>query len=555
MDIESQRGDLVGLLRQEDAESGGQLPPAVEAVSPNPGANGTDDAGLTCLFGDRFTNIDLASALSLAGVQNPKLLLARQRVVESVAERQLAAAQLLPSLRAGVSFDAHSGPLQQSFGNILRVSRSSVYVGAGSYAIAAGTVNIPGVYWDGNVSQVIYNYLASRQVVARDTSESRAVENEVLLEVGTGYTSLLRTVGQRAIAYQNRQDATEVVRLTEAFANAGAGSVADADRARSELGTFTSRLRESEGEVLIASAELAELLNLDPSTRLVPAEDRYVPLPFVPDPIPLPELIAIALLQRPELQSRQASIQRTMLDLRSARLLPFSPNVIIGFSAGTEGGGSNIVDKPADSSKFASDAAKEGGLGRFGNYASRVDFDAVGYWMLTNLGVGNRAMVRKAQSHLRTSELEWLLELDRVRLSVAAAYARTHASFAQIRTAEDAVRDANAAFNEEKKRIANFQGLPIELLDALALISQTRQEYLQAIITYNQAQLELYVSLGQPPVAVLARPAAQDWTAPPWVVPRERTPRVPRVETPPVPPGETPPVPTVQAPPRSPQRR
>ena len=41
--------------------------------------------------------IDLDTALRLAGVQNPELNVARQRVLEAVAVRQLAAARFLPS--------------------------------------------------------------------------------------------------------------------------------------------------------------------------------------------------------------------------------------------------------------------------------------------------------------------------------------------------------------------------------------------------------------------------------------------------------------------------
>src|SRR5690349_3646860 len=39
--------------------------------------------------------IDLNTALRLAGVQNPQLMIARQRVVEAAALRQLAAVQIL----------------------------------------------------------------------------------------------------------------------------------------------------------------------------------------------------------------------------------------------------------------------------------------------------------------------------------------------------------------------------------------------------------------------------------------------------------------------------
>src|SRR5581483_6349342 len=70
--------------------------------------------------------LDLASALRLAGIENLEIVQARQRVVEAVAARQLAAAQLLPNTNLGLNFDAHNGPLQQASGNILSVTRSAL---------------------------------------------------------------------------------------------------------------------------------------------------------------------------------------------------------------------------------------------------------------------------------------------------------------------------------------------------------------------------------------------------------------------------------------------
>src|SRR5258708_30705863 len=58
--------------------------------------------------------IDLNSALQLAGVQNPQLMIARQRVVEAAALRQLAAVQIPPSIHYGVNYYTHTGPLQPS---------------------------------------------------------------------------------------------------------------------------------------------------------------------------------------------------------------------------------------------------------------------------------------------------------------------------------------------------------------------------------------------------------------------------------------------------------
>ena len=92
-------------------------------------------------------------------MQNPDLNIARTRILEAAAFRQLAAAYFLPSINPGMNYDSHAGNLQQSDGNILSVNRSAVYVGAGANAVAAGTVNIPGVFLAENIGQGIFAYL------------------------------------------------------------------------------------------------------------------------------------------------------------------------------------------------------------------------------------------------------------------------------------------------------------------------------------------------------------------------------------------------------------
>ena len=48
-------------------------------------------------------------------------------------------------------------------------------------------------------------------------------------------------------------------------------------------------------------------------------------MPIVPNPMPLPELIAVGLLRRPELAERRAAIRAAMLALDGTKVLPFLP--------------------------------------------------------------------------------------------------------------------------------------------------------------------------------------------------------------------------------------
>jgi outer membrane protein TolC len=194
----------------------------------------------------------------LAGVGNPEILLARERVTEAVALRQLAAAQFLPSINIGTNYDAHTGPLQQSNGNILKVNRSSLYAGLGSNAVAAGSVNIPGIIWNANLSDVLFTALISRQVVRQRQFDAAAVNNDVLVRVASGYLDLLQAEGRRALAVRSRDEAQELARVTADYARVGQGRQADADRAATELEQRNAALLEAEAAILTASARLCQ---------------------------------------------------------------------------------------------------------------------------------------------------------------------------------------------------------------------------------------------------------------------------------------------------------
>ena len=76
--------------------------PSVRPLETVPAPQGEPQAGAAASILTAETKpIDLDCALRLAGVRNPELMLARERVSEAIALRQLAAAQILPNLNAG----------------------------------------------------------------------------------------------------------------------------------------------------------------------------------------------------------------------------------------------------------------------------------------------------------------------------------------------------------------------------------------------------------------------------------------------------------------------
>jgi outer membrane protein TolC len=502
----------VGLVGAVVVANAAQPPAPTRPPAKTDAAPTAPDPPPNTILGPGQLPIDLGTALKLAGAENPELLLARQRVVEATAARQLAAAQALPNLNVGANYDAHRGVLQQDNGNILRVDRDSLYVGLGANAVGGGTVTVPGLNYNLNVGEAWFRLLAVRQRAAAAAAAADGVRNDVLLRVVLGYLDLLRAEGRRAVAATNRAEGAELARLTDAYARAGQGRKADADRAAVELRRRDADLTQAEADALSASARLCQLLNLDPSTRLKPVDGWVVPAPLVPDPVPLPELLAIALLQRPELAARRAEVRQALYDLSAAKVLPFSPNVILGFSAGGFGGGSDLVSMPPG-------APAPGGQlvtgPRFGNFDGRTDFDAVVFWTFRNLGVGNVALARAADSRARQAKLREAETLNLVRAQVAEAHARAAARVPQMDAAEKAVRASAEAYREDLTRIRGGQGLPLEVVDSMRLLARSRLDYLDAVVDYNRAQVQLWVALGRPPANALARPVPADLVPPP----------------------------------------
>ena len=204
-----------------------------------------------------------------------------------------------------------------------------------------------------------------------------------------------------------------IAKITRRLREAGQGREADANRAATQLARREAYIQAAEGEVLTASAMLCRILNLDPVDS--PSSDRRIrgassagprsdtggrtdrPGPPPPTGIGCPH----------------AAIQAALMNLDGAKILPFSPTTLVGFSAGGFAGGSNLV-RPI-----------------FGGMSGREDLDAIMYWTIQNLGAGNIALIRLADAQLKVTHSgrsKFSIKCERRRRSLC----RTHARYNQM---------------------------------------------------------------------------------------------------------------------------
>lgn len=125
--------------------------------------------------------------------------------------------------------------------------------------------------------------------------------------------------------------------------------------------------------------------------------------------------------------------------------------------------------------------------GDLDNFGDRVDIDAVAFWEIRNLGLGERAARNRARARMQQAELEQIRRMDEVASEIVQAHAQVRARQRQIALAEQAVQSA-----------VDGQGLPIEVLQPIHALDQTRREYLRTVVAYNESQFRLQRSLGWP---------------------------------------------------------
>jgi outer membrane protein TolC len=425
--------------------------------------------------------IDLSAALRLADGQNPVIGEARVLILGALAERQAARALLLPYLNVGTNYHDHTGPLQRSNGQILKLTEQSLYVGGGSGAFAAGTVDVPAVNIFSPLTDAVFAPLAAQQRVIGARYNASDTSNKVLLDVASLYIDL---IGAEAILEARRVTAAESDRIAAsvaAFAATGQGRRSDSERAEADRRLFQADIQKAEERVAVASARLAERLNLDPSAQLRPIAGPLEPIELINPETPPDELIRSAVSRRPDLAAREALVNQAEFRVWQEKARPFLPTIWLGFSGGAFGGGSNLTATP------------------LGSFAGRTDFDVQAYWTVLNLGAGNASRIKRRKAEAGQAMADRSRIINQVRAEVASARAESLALRAQVTNARFGLRTAEEGYRLDQERLPETLSLPIEALDSLRLLSDARVALIQAITRANRTQFALFVSLGAPP--------------------------------------------------------
>src|SRR5262249_36398097 len=177
------------------------------------------------------------------------------------------------------------------------------------------------------------------------------------------------------------------------------------------------------------SARLAQLLLLEPTVDLRPADPTVVPIALVPADTSLDQLVALGLMNRPELAESQALVQAALVRWQQARVDPFVPRLEVGYTAGVFGGG-----------------LRE----EMSNFSGRGDGLAQAIWELHNLGAGDLARVRVRRAMANEANLHVVEVQARVAAEVTAAAKLARAPLTTLDGAREAWRPAGETWRRRE---------------------------------------------------------------------------------------------------------
>jgi outer membrane protein TolC len=328
-----------------------------------------------------------------------------------------------------------------------------------------------------DVADAIFKPLAARRRLTALEASAQTNRHQVLMDVAAAYLELLQARAQAAVVAAALDRAQDLADLTGSFAAAGEGLLADSQMAAVQSLVWKQRALDARANVEGAAAELARLLHLDADVALEPAESTIPTLELFPADEALDPLIARALGARPETEQLDALVAAAEEDLKGQKLALAIPSVSLSYNAGEFGGdrGSNIA-----------------------NTAHRDDLALQLYWRLDGLGFGRRARIEEKRAQLREVGLQRDKLHDAIVAQVRQAYASAQSRREQLPLADDAVTRATDANELHRERIYDKQGLPLEALQAMQSLATAELARIDAVVSYDLAQIRLHTALGNP---------------------------------------------------------
>ncbi|HTX23667.1 MAG TPA: efflux transporter outer membrane subunit [Steroidobacteraceae bacterium] len=421
-----------------------------------------------------FQDPTLSALIERSLRSNLELRVAVLRTQEALAERDISAAGLWPSLAANASYDRErisestpEGSLLTTFPNlsIPGVPHISIPNPYNQYQLGATAS------WEldlfGRLRRTVEAANAAAQVSLED---QRAVRVSLLGEVAQSYLALRGAQARKAVARENLATIGDLLELTRQRHAAGLNTELDVRNAIAELTQTRATLPAFDLQVSEAIHELGVLTDRQPE-ELRAELDRAAAVPPVPPRVPI---------------GLPAELARRRPDIREAEANLHAATAQIGVAVG------NLYPDLTLSAQGAFQSESLGSLLKWGSLFETIGpeldipiFDR-GRWKTVHL---YKLKAREAALSYRSTVLNALREVE----DAAAAY---NADQQQREWLTDTVRQNEIALELARERYQSGLTDFLNVLDALRSLQQNQMAMLASTTAVSTDLVTLYRTLG-----------------------------------------------------------
>ena len=452
--------------------------------------------------------IDLFSVIRVVAAENIDIRLAKYQVDQLQGRYESTVGGLFPVVVPTAIFEHLDGSVRATEGNIVNVGFNTFQP-----SIA--------VQWVVNPGRVIYEIIAAKRRLRAVQYQERAVQLEVLRTSAVQFYDLVLTQSHVLATSQAVIEAEELLRINQLRARTGTGVHADELRAEARLAERQQDFAVAMNALYRASLVLAVTLQLDdPTVTLIPKLEELPPINLVREDVAIDDMLTTAIEHRPDLQNVRALIKAAEADHGARWWGGFGPQFgatyqfggITGHANNTNKGGgipSNLLVNPLSpagtfsANPVANAFTREGILrgsrrldrNRDETFSlsdqQRVNASVSARWSISTFGDLKAANAATQQALL---EAKRSLILVKAQVIEAAQTSKTNKkliamSKRQTAAAEEALRLTQASLQAGAMTT-------LDVLQAQDAVAQARLRYAEAVVRYNQAEVNLLAALG-----------------------------------------------------------
>ena len=417
-----------------------------------------DKAEIVPMFQQMFA-VDLPTVVKVAEAQNIDIQEARQRTLANAGKYESSVENIFPVIAPSLLFEHLRGGNRAVQGPVTFASFNSFLP-----AVA--------IQWALNPGRVYYDIVASKKRLLASEQQEKFTIRETTRIAAYQYYELVLAQVKLSVAKQAVSEAEELLRIAQQRVKTGTGLPVDEYRAKSALAGRNQDMIRASNDFYISSLNLSFTLHLDAVVTLVPAADHTDQITLIRDNLSIEEMLVLAAQWRDDLHTVRTLVEAATADRGIALWGGIGPQFQASYQYGgltTQVHGKNYP--LSEQQRAAVGAAWQLGLSTFGQ-------------------------MKTADANQQQAILDAQRQLDLVRLQVV-RYAQESSTNAKlIPAARQQVDSATEALRLTQANLHAGTMLALDVLQSQDDLDQARVRYAEALIRYNQSQINLLAAMG-----------------------------------------------------------